>query len=448
MAKKRASKVAIFVHGWDATSAVWNQPKSNPNAIKRLFEDKGYLVDQIDLPGKFMAHNKDFYYYAEFLAKKIDAYALPNSLSPQDEGWADEINLVCHSMGGIVALLYLRDDIGNPEAKKKISRVIALATPLHGTSVPIKQIAHVFMPGIGDVAFDTFMNRVVACYQQMQLAGPFMRMLHSMPDRTPHIKFHCIWTRGDVVVAPNHTAIMEGASNYYLDTTRIGHADIMWNPETLRIIKNILHEKISPVGLQTYPPVDTGSNHLHQWFPASGTNEHTPVWSAGEKRSFVWRCHNGGCNAAVISINRPPLAGCRIGQMEEKHRWHKWQRTGLKRYRCNRCELTVRETVKPSPTDSPECVKNGRAGKHAWVIQSQQWLCNNESDGIKCGKIAWSRLMPGILGCRVGMTKTRWHLWYKTEPRFQYMFKCAACRKIVWHSDKPLTVKGNPDVDY
>ena len=448
MAKKRASKVAIFVHGWDATSAVWNQPKSNPNAIKRLFEDKGYLVDQIDLPGKFMAHNKDFYYYAEFLAKKIDAYALPNSLSPQDEGWADEINLVCHSMGGVVALLYLRDDIGNPEVKKKISRVIALATPFHGTSVPIKQIAHVFMPGIGDVAFDTFMNRVVACYQQMQLAGPFMRMLHSMPDRTPHIKFHCIWTRGDVVVAPNHTAIMEGASNYYLDTTRIGHADIMWNPETLRIIKNILHEKISPVGLQTYPPVDTGSNHLHQWFPASGTNEHTPVWSAGEKRSFVWRCHNGGCNAAVISINRPPLAGCRIGQMEEKHRWHKWQRTGLKRYRCNRCELTVRETVKPSPTDSPECVKNGRAGKHAWVIQSQQWLCNNESDGIKCGKIAWSRLMPGILGCRVGMTKTRWHLWYKTEPRFQYMFKCAACRKIVWHSDKPLTVKGNPDVDY
>ena len=436
------------MHGWDATSAVWNQPKSNPNAIKRLFEDKGYLVDQIDLPGKFMAHNKDFYYYAEFLAKKIDAYALPNSLSPQDEGWADEINLVCHSMGGVVALLYLRDDIGNPEVKKKISRVIALATPFHGTSVPIKQIAHVFMPGIGDVAFDTFMNRVVACYQQMQLAGPFMRMLHSMPDRTPHIKFHCIWTRGDVVVAPNHTAIMEGASNYYLDTTRIGHADIMWNPETLRIIKNILHEKISPVGLQTYPPVDTGSNHLHQWFPASGTNEHTPVWSAGEKRSFVWRCHNGGCNAAVISINRPPLAGCRIGQMEEKHRWHKWQRTGLKRYRCNRCELTVRETVKPSPTDSPECVKNGRAGKHAWVIQSQQWLCNNESDGIKCGKIAWSRLMPGILGCRVGMTKTRWHLWYKTEPRFQYMFKCAACRKIVWHSDKPLTVKGNPDVDY
>ena len=448
MAKKRASKVAIFVHGWDATSAVWNQPKSNPNAIKRLFEDKGYLVDQIDLPGKFMAHNKDFYYYAEFLAKKIDAYALPNSLSPQDEGWADEINLVCHSMGGVVALLYLRDDIGNPEVKKKISRVIALATPFHGTSVPIKQIAHVFMPGIGDVAFDTFMNRVVACYQQMQLAGPFMRMLHSMPDRTPHIKFHCIWTRGDVVVAPNHTAIMEGASNYYLDTTRIGHADIMWNPETLRIIKNILHEKISPVGLQTYPPADTGSNHLHQWFPASGTNEETPVWSAGEKRFFVWRCRNGGCNAAVISINRPPLASCRIGQMEEKHRWHKWQRTGLKRYRCNRCELTVRETVKPSPTDSPECVKNGRAGKHAWVIQSQQWLCNNESDGIKCGKIAWSRLMPGILGCRVGMTKTRWHLWYKTEPRFQYMFKCAACRKIVWHSDKPLTVKGNPDVDY
>ena len=44
MAKKGAAKVAIFVHGWDANSAVWNKPKNNPNAIKRLFEDKGYLV--------------------------------------------------------------------------------------------------------------------------------------------------------------------------------------------------------------------------------------------------------------------------------------------------------------------------------------------------------------------------------------------------------------------
>ena len=438
MAKKRAAKVAIFVHGWDATSAVWNQPKSNPNAIKRLFEAKGYLVDQIDLPGRFMAHNKDFYYYAEFLAKEIDAYALPNSLSPQDEGWADEINLVCHSMGGVVALLYLREDIGDPEAKNKITRVIALASPFHGTSVPIKQIAHVVMPGIGDITFDAFMNRVVACYQQVQLDGPFMRRLHSLPNRTPNVKFHCIWTRGDVVVAPNHTAILEGASNHYIDSARVGHADIIWNPETLRIIKNILNEKISPVGLQTYPPADTGTDHLHQWFPASGTNEHTPVWSAGEKRYFLWRCRNGGCNAAEISINRPLLKGCSVGQMDEKYRWHKWQRTGLKRYRCNRCKLTLREAVKPSPTDSPECVKNGRTGRHVWVVQSQQWLCNNESDGIKCGKIAWSRLMPGIRGCRVGLTKTKWHLWTKTEPRFQYMFKCAVCRKIIWYSDKPL----------
>ncbi|MFA5375056.1 MAG: hypothetical protein WC455_04790 [Dehalococcoidia bacterium] len=437
MAKKRASKVAIFVHGWDATSAVWNQPKSNPNAIKRLFEERGYLVDQIDLPGKFMAHNKDFYYYARFLAKEIESYALPNSLSPQDEGWADEINLVCHSMGGVVALLYLRDDIGDPEAKKKITRVITMASPFHGTSVPIKQIAHVMMPGIGDVAFDTLMNRVAACYQQVQLASPFMRRLHSLPDHTPHVKFHSIWTRGDVVIAPNHTAIMEGASNYYIDLARVGHADIMWNAETLRIIKNILHGKISPVGIQTYPPADTEADHQHQWFPASGTDEQTPVWSAGEKRYFLWRCKNGGCNAAEISINRPPLKGCSVGQVDEKYRWHKWQRTGLNRYYCKRCKLTVREAVKPSPMDSPECIKNGKPGKHVWTVQSQQWLCNNESDGIKCGKIEWSRHMPGILGCRIGRTKSMGHLWAKTEPRFQYMFKCAVCRKIVWHSDKP-----------
>jgi len=435
MVKKREAKVAIFVHGWDATSAVWNQPKSNPNAIKRLFEDRGYLVDQLDLPGKFMARNRDFYYYAAFLANKVEAYALPEGLLPQDEGWADDINLVCHSMGGIVALLYLRDDIGNPEAKQKITRVIAMATPFHGTSIPIKQIAHVLMPGIGDVAFDAFMNRTAVCYNQAHLAGPFMRRLHSLPDRTPHVKFHSIWTRGDVVVAPNHTAVLEGASNYYLDTSRIGHADIMWSRETLHIIKNILHDKISPSGLQTYPPVDTDADHMHLWFPTSGTDEHTPVWSAGEKRYFLWRCRNGGCDASELSISRPRLKGCSIGQVDEKYRWHKWQPTGLKRYRCSRCNLTVRESVKPSPEDSPECFKNGVAGSHRWTLQSQQWRCDNESDGEKCGKIEWSRFKPGPLGCRVGRTKSMAHLWIKTEPRFQYMFKCASCRKIIWYPD-------------
>ena len=437
MASKRKGKLAIFVHGWDANSAVWNQPKSNPNAIKRLFEDKGYLVDQIDLPGRFMAHNKDFYYYAKFLAKEIETYALPNNLSSQDEGWVDEITLVCHSMGGVVALLYLREDIGAPEVKSKITRVIALASPLHGTSVPIKQIAHVFMPGIGDITFDAFMMRIATCYQQVQLAGPFMRKLHSLPDRTPHVKFHCIWARGDVVIAPNHTAIMEGGSNYYIDSARVGHPYIMWNAETLSTIKDILDGKAKPSGLQTYPPTETGANHLHQWFPASGTNEHTPVWSAGEKRSFVWRCKNSGCNAEEISVTRPLLKGCSVGQPVEKRRWHKWQRTGLKRYRCNRCKLTIREAVKPSSTDSPECVKDGKPGRHVWTIQSQQWLCNNENDGIKCGEKTWSLLMPNVQGCRDRIKKNQYHLWKKSEPRFQYMFKCAVCRKTVWHSDKP-----------
>lgn len=424
------------MHGWDATGAVWSQPRSNPNPVKRLFEAKGFLVDTIDLPGKFMTPQKDFYYYAEFLAKAIEKYALPETLAPQDQGWADEINLVCHSMGGIVALLYLREDIGDPEAKSKITRVITLASPHHGTNVPIKQIAHVFMPGLGDITFDAFMNRIVVCYQQAQLAGPFMQRLHSLPNRTPNVEFHSIWTRGDVVIAPNHTAVMDGAYNYYIDLARIGHPDIMWKPETLQTAKDILNGKMKPSGLQTYPPSDTGDDHLHQWFPASGADEHTQVWSAGEKRYFVWRCQNGGCNATVISINRPPLGGCAVGQLDEKYRWHKWQRTGLRRYLCKRCKTAIRSTSKPAPTDSPECVKNGKTGKHQWTLQSQQWVCANESDGIKCGKKAWNRFMPGILGCRVGIRKTKWHLWQKAEPRFRYMFRCATCHNTIWYPEE------------
>jgi hypothetical protein len=269
------------------------------------------------------------------------------------------------------------------------------------------------------------------------LASPFMRKLHSLPDRTPHIKFHCIWTRGDVVIAPNHTAILEGAGNYYIDSARVGHPDIMWNAETLSTIKNILDRNAKPSGLQTYPPTETGADHLHQWFPASGTDEHARVWSAGEKRYFAWRCLNEGCKTNAVSITRPPLKGCRTGQSVEKLRWHKWQRTGIKRYVCNRCGLTLRETAKPLSTDTPECVRNGKLGKHDWGLQSYQWVCTNESACLKCGEKTWSLLTPNVRGCRDRIKKNDCHLWEKREPRFQYMFKCAVCRQTTWHSDKP-----------
>ena len=437
MSIRRKGKLAIFVHGWGATGAVWSHPPQNPDPLRRLFEARGFLVDYIDLPGKFMAQNKDFYYYAEFLAKKIEEYALPHTLSPQDSGWADEITLVCHSMGGVVALLYLREDIGDPEAKSKITRLITMASPLHGTDVPVKHAANVFMPFLGNTTFDRFMNRIEVCYQQVQPGSPFMQKLHSLPNRTPHIDMYCIRTRGDVLVAPNHTAVLEGAKNYYLDSIRVAHQNIMWKQETLDIIQEILKGKARPSGLQTYPPPDDGDDHAHQWFPAVGTRESQRVLLSGERRCHLWRCLNEGCHAAEISVSRPSLKGCSAGQSVEKRRWHKWQRTGIKRYVCNRCGLTVRETAKPLPTDTPECARDGRPGRHDWRLQSQQWACTNESTGQKCVEKTWSLRRPSVRGCSDRVKKNDYHLWEKQEPRFQYMFKCAVCRKTVWHSDKP-----------
>ena len=325
---KPAKKVAIFVHGWNATGAIWSRPRWNPNPIKRLFESKGYAVVPIDMPDKYIAPKKECYHYAEYLSQKVEEHALARTTSSNK--CADEITLVAHSMGGVATLLYLREEIGNTEAKKKINRVITIASPNHGTDVPIKHIAHIFALLFGGISEDALLSRIGACYRQIKLASPFMQKLNTLPEHAPNVEYHCIWTRGDVAIVPNHTAIIPGANNYYIDSLRVGHLNILWSKQTLQIIKAILDGNPILSGLQTYPPTDTGAGHAHLWFPSSGKNGQLQLWSPGEKRYYLWSCRNEGCNVTAVSINRPPLAGCAIGQLDEKYRWHKWQRTGGK----------------------------------------------------------------------------------------------------------------------
>ncbi|MDQ3332623.1 MAG: alpha/beta hydrolase, partial [Planctomycetota bacterium] len=97
-----SGKVVILVHGMGRSSKSW------PKLSKRL-EEAGYQVIAFDYPSTRCAISDS----AEFLAKVIRWL----------EG-VEEINFVCHSMGGLVIRAYLAN-----HSDDRIARMVMLAVP-------------------------------------------------------------------------------------------------------------------------------------------------------------------------------------------------------------------------------------------------------------------------------------------------------------------------------
>lgn len=128
-------KVAMFIHGYGASFKMWEKSQ-----LITILQGYGYEADyMITLPGAFLDHKKGFEYYAKHIAmlveNKVNGIDSNNICSTcgtefpappvQTNPPADEIILICHSMGGVAARLYLSDpSIGNPIAKAKIKKFI------------------------------------------------------------------------------------------------------------------------------------------------------------------------------------------------------------------------------------------------------------------------------------------------------------------------------------
>lgn len=103
-----SGKAVIFVHGMGRSSKSW------PKLAKRL-EDDGYLAVAFDYPSTQCAITES----ANYLAKVIEGL----------EG-VEEINFVCHSMGGLVVRAYLIDHHDD-----RIKRMVMLAVPNLGAEM-------------------------------------------------------------------------------------------------------------------------------------------------------------------------------------------------------------------------------------------------------------------------------------------------------------------------
>jgi hypothetical protein len=323
-------KGAVFIHGWATDRHVWHKYwlLDNGMPMPALLEDLGYSPIILEMPGIYLERDKDFHWYSRYLGHVI-----------REREDLDEIILIGHSMGGIVARNYLtlEDDIFS-EGQMRTRKLISLGTPNHGTSVPHFDTISRFLATIADFVLpfrkdltvgaehNYFLN--TPCYRDIQLGSGFLHDLNSrtIPD---HISSHVIWTSGDSVADPAHTCVLPGSINHLVDKVMVNHFNMCYREEVLEVVKDIISGKDRPEGLQSYPPIN-GCAHPegHEWLPDTGM--------VSREGLNIWRC--ASCGEIAIKHALPLQLACRApGAFPAIHRWTLSGRFFRYRFRCARC---------------------------------------------------------------------------------------------------------------
>lgn len=149
--------------------------------------------------------------YARELANEVEALRAAAGV--------DRVDLVCHSMGGVVAGTYINQMRGHDAVR----RLVTLGTPWHGTRVAYFGLRR----------------------QTRDLWPDSPTLPLARPPRAP---LTSIWSTHDQIVWPARSSEVEGATNVAL--THMGHLDLLRNPRALRAVAEAL---ATPVGQDEVP---------------------------------------------------------------------------------------------------------------------------------------------------------------------------------------------------
>jgi len=151
-----------------------------------------------------------------------DASVLNAAVTRALDGGAPSVDVIGYSAGGVVALLWARQDDGAGKAR----RVITLGSPYHGTSIAAG--AQGFAPG--------------ACPMACQQLVPGSSLLAGL-DATPvpaQPRWMSLWTTDDQVVMPPGSARLPGAINVPIQSIcpgeQISHEQLPTNPVVTAIV--------------------------------------------------------------------------------------------------------------------------------------------------------------------------------------------------------------------
>lgn len=182
----------LLIHGYGCNSGYWHR-------MRRPLDDAGIVYRAIDLEPVFA----DIEAYGPLVARAVEALC-------RDTGQSQVI-IVAHSMGGLAARAYLRQ-----EGNAHVARVITLGSPHHGTGI---------------ANFGAGMNcRQMHWRGKAESGAPsiWLRKLDESEKPATRKLFVSIYSHQDNIVAPQTSSCLVGARN--IAFRGIGHVALALHP--------------------------------------------------------------------------------------------------------------------------------------------------------------------------------------------------------------------------
>ena len=192
------SPPVLLLHGYLAT-------RGSVHLLEQRLTELGHVVVTYRLGP---LHSGDIRDSAGFIAKKIECLATQTDVA--------KVDVVAHSMGGLVALDYLKRLGG----WRRIRRLVLLGTPTQGTW---SAVLGLFAAPIGRAGL------------QLLPGSRFLRELHEIPlPQGPEV--FAVAANRDWL-APRHTTVLPGARTLTVPT---GHSGLLVDETVARAISEIL----------------------------------------------------------------------------------------------------------------------------------------------------------------------------------------------------------------
>lgn len=191
----------IFVHGLYHNHTGWY-------LYLRWFRRWGWShVKAVNLRGKF----RSIHEFTRILAEEVEKVMA--------ESQSDQVDLVGHSMGGLVIRSYLTE---NP-ARAKIRRVVTLGSPHGGSKLAVL--------GFGQAA------------KEMIPGSAFLQSLSQSVQIPQGGRFYSIYTIVDNMVLPNESTKLTWDGVRNLESPIVDHVGLVFSKHTARLVKECLDEE-------------------------------------------------------------------------------------------------------------------------------------------------------------------------------------------------------------
>ena len=186
-----ARRPVILVHGVLVNDGVWF---SFRRRLARLGIGPVYTVN-LSPPYAGIDH------FARQLSTRIEAVCAATG--------AERVALVCHSMGGLVARAYLRQ-----EGSRRLECVVTIGTPHHGSVLAWMWVGKAL--------------------EQMRPGNAWMGELNNEETKPLPAPLTSIWSRHDSMVAPQASSELESANN--IAVVGVGHNALLGSAKVAEVV--------------------------------------------------------------------------------------------------------------------------------------------------------------------------------------------------------------------